>query len=136
MGLVESLRQHMVDVVTDLELTPSQAVAIRNLDQPRSQRELADRLGLDASSVTDIADELEARGLLKRRVDPSDRRIRLLELTPAGVKLGQEFFVRMVEDAPPLRNLTRPERATLQTLLAKMVEPRDVLSPTFRPKGR
>jgi hypothetical protein len=40
---------------------PVQAAAVRNLYQPRSQRDLANRLELDASSITDIADQLEAK---------------------------------------------------------------------------
>jgi DNA-binding MarR family transcriptional regulator len=136
-GLVQTMRQHMLDVIDDLELTPAQAAAIRNLYQPRSQRELAARLDLDASSVTDIADQLEARGLLERQVDPQDRRVRLLSLTPQGEKLRREFFIRMIDDAPPLRGLTKTERATLQALLTKTVEPRDFLTvPIFRTKAR
>jgi len=136
-GLVQSLRQHMLDVVTELDLTPAQAAALRNLYEPRSQRDLATRLELDASSVTDIADQLEARGLLERQVNPDDRRVRLLKLTPEGEALRQAFFVRMIHDAPPLAGLSETERATLQRLLAKTVEPRDFLTvPTFRAKAR
>ena len=136
-GLVQSLRQHMLDVVAELDLTPAQAAALRNLYEPRSQRDLAARLELDASSVTDIADQLEARGLLRREVNPEDRRVRLLKLTPEGEALRQTFFARMIHDAPPLRGLSETERATLQRLLAKTIEPQDFLTvPTFRAKAR
>ena len=136
-GLVQSLRKHMLDVVADLGITPAQAAAVRNLYQPRSQRDLAARLELDASSVTDIADQLEARGLLERQVDSDDRRVRLLKLTSSGETLRRQFFARMIHDAPPLQGLTDAERATLQQLLAKTVEPLDFLTvPTFRAKAR
>lgn len=136
-GLVQSLRQHMLDVVAELGLTPAQAAAVRNLYQPRSQRELANRLELDASSVTDIADQLEDRGLLERQIDPNDRRVRLLKLTPEGEALRREFFTRMIQGAPPLQGLTDIERDTLKSLLAKTVEPQDFLTvPTFRAKAR
>jgi DNA-binding MarR family transcriptional regulator len=136
-GLVQSLRKHMLDVVADLGLTPAQAAALRNLYQPRSQRDLANRLELDASSVTDIADQLEARGLIERQVDPDDRRVRLLRLTGEGQTLRREFFTRMIHDAPPLRDLSDADRDALQSLLAKTVEPQDFLTvPTFRAKAR
>lgn len=136
-GLVQSLRKHMLDVVADLGLTPAQAAAVRNLYEPRSQRDLANRLELDASSITDIADQLEARGLLERQVDPGDRRVRLLKLTGDGQRMRREFFTRMIHDAPPLRDLSDGDRDTLQSLLAKSVEPQDFLTvPTFRAKAR
>jgi DNA-binding MarR family transcriptional regulator len=136
-GLVQSLRKHMLGVAADLGLTPAQAAAVRNLYQPRSQQDLANRLELNASSVTDIADQLEAQGLVERQVDSDDRRIRLLSLTPKGETVRREFFARMIQDAPPLKGLSRGERATLQRLLAKSVEPEDFLTvPTFRAKAR
>jgi hypothetical protein len=83
------------------------------------------------------ADQLEARGLLERQVDPDDRRVRLLKLTGEGQKLRREFFTRTIHDAPPLRDLSDADRDTLQSLLAKTVEPQDFLTvPTFRAKAR
>lgn len=49
-----------------------------------SQTELADRIGLDTSSLVRLIDLLEQRGLLERRTDPADRRARRLLLTPRG----------------------------------------------------
>lgn len=49
-----------------------------------AQTELAERIGLDSSSVVRLIDLLEARGLLRRRVNPADRRARLIELTETG----------------------------------------------------
>lgn len=49
-----------------------------------SQTELAMRVGLDASSLVRLLDLLEARGLVERQVDPTDRRARRIVLTPAG----------------------------------------------------
>jgi DNA-binding MarR family transcriptional regulator len=46
---------------------------------------LAAGLGLDATTVTRHLDELEARGLITRRPDPSDRRAALVRLTPQAV---------------------------------------------------
>lgn len=49
-----------------------------------SQTELAMRVGLDASSLVRLLDLLSGRGLVERRIDPRDRRARLLHLTPEG----------------------------------------------------
>src|ERR1700690_1440870 len=46
--------------------------------------QLATRFGVNPAWVTDIVDRLEARGDVIRCVSPEDRRVKLLELTPAG----------------------------------------------------
>src|SRR5262249_1389992 len=48
---------------------------------------LAARLGVDRSHVTLVVEELAARGLIERRLDAADRRVRLLHLTSKGEKL-------------------------------------------------
>ena len=52
-----------------------------------SQLELANRVGVTPSVVVDMLDELEPLGAIKRVADPSDRRRRIISLTPAGRKL-------------------------------------------------
>lgn len=49
-----------------------------------SQTELAERVGLDGSSLVRLIDLLEGRGLIERRIDPADRRARHIHLTGAG----------------------------------------------------
>ena len=46
-----------------------------------TQREIADKLGLDTSSLIPLIDRLEAKELVQRKPDPSDRRINRLYLT-------------------------------------------------------
>jgi DNA-binding MarR family transcriptional regulator len=54
---------------------------------------LAAELGMTASSVTRLADRMEAAGLLARGTDPRSRSIVTLEVTAAGIDL----VVRVVE---------------------------------------
>jgi DNA-binding MarR family transcriptional regulator len=49
-----------------------------------TQAELAHAVRRDQTRLIPILDRLEARGLLRRVVDPADRRNRVVELTPAG----------------------------------------------------
>ncbi len=49
--------------------------------------DLADRLAVDAPTVTRRVQQLEARGLLRRTADPVDRRAQLVQLTPAGTRM-------------------------------------------------
>jgi len=50
----------------------------------RNQASIADALGLDRTVMTHTIDELEAAGLVERRLDPRDRRARQIVLTDAG----------------------------------------------------
>ena len=54
---------------------------------PRSQLAVARAAAVDRSLLVGVLDELEEAGLVARRPDPTDRRVRILEATPAGVDL-------------------------------------------------
>lgn len=49
-----------------------------------SQRELADAIGIRGPTLTHHLDVMESAGLVTRRRDPANRRVHLVELTPAG----------------------------------------------------
>lgn len=49
-----------------------------------TQHELAERCGLDDSSLVRLIDALVARGLVERRPKPTDRRAKCVHLTGAG----------------------------------------------------
>lgn len=48
----------------------------------------------DNSNLTRLVDRLEARGLVRRAADPHDRRVTLVQLTPAGAALIAELRPR------------------------------------------
>lgn len=52
-----------------------------------TQAELGKALGLDRTTLMTQLDRLERRGLVVRRADPRDRRIRIPEITEAGNNL-------------------------------------------------
>ncbi len=49
-----------------------------------SQNELASLVEVEPITIARLIDRLEARGLVERRLDPADRRVRRLHLTPAA----------------------------------------------------
>lgn len=55
-------------------------------DSPRTVAQMARELGLARQSVQRVADALEADGLVAYIDNPSDRRARLVAITPAGVE--------------------------------------------------
>jgi DNA-binding MarR family transcriptional regulator len=91
---------------------------------PASQGPLADRLCLDRSDLVTFLDELETRGLVVRTADPTDRRRKIVELTPAGGQLlaGLDELV-FAADEELLAGLSADERATLVRLLQRILPP-------------
>ncbi|WP_241779934.1 MarR family winged helix-turn-helix transcriptional regulator [Streptomyces natalensis] len=53
----------------------------------RSQAALAEAIGADKTRIIAVLDDLDERGLIRRRPDPADRRVRLLSITPEGRRL-------------------------------------------------
>jgi len=70
----------------DLSLEPRHFGLLRAIDATNgaTQHALGDCLQIPASSVVALLDGLEEKGLVRRRLDPGDRRIRVVELTEQG----------------------------------------------------
>jgi DNA-binding MarR family transcriptional regulator len=66
----------------------------------RTQAALADAIGADKSRIIGTLDELQDAGLIERTPDPSDRRVRLLSITPKGrrVRRSARKDIRAQED--------------------------------------
>ena len=119
----ERVHAHFAAVVAELDLAPMQAKALHELDaeQPISMRELANRLRADPSNVTGLIDRLEARGLVERRPDPHDRRIKGLALTAAGAKLRQRLFTRLYAAPRSVAELSQRDQRCLTDVLERIL---------------
>jgi DNA-binding MarR family transcriptional regulator len=88
-----------------------------------SQKEISERLGIDASDLVALLDDLEKAGLANRKRDERDRRRYAVMPTPAGAKALKQRLVdveRLNEEM--LSPLTPPEREELHRLLLKLFE--------------
>ena len=89
--------------------------------QLASQRELAEAVGIQGATLTHHLDAMESAGLVTRRRDPANRRLHLVELTPAGDAL----FLRLRDAAMAfdqrLRSgLSESEVTQLEALLTRL----------------
>ena len=66
-----------------LGLTPSESRTLSHSARAGTVRQnvLAERMGVEAMTLSASLDRLEARGLIKRLADPTDRRAKLVQLT-------------------------------------------------------
>lgn len=107
------------------DVTPSQVRAIRVLDTHGGVRskELAEHLRIAPRSATEVVDALEAKGLVSRTPDPTDRRATVVALTDRGRELSEEVRrLRGAESERLFRRLSATDRADLARILAKLSE--------------
>ena len=75
-----------VDALAPFNLSGRElAVLLVIADQPpASQLQVANRMGVDRTTMVALVDELEAKGLVERHRSPQDRRKNIVQLTNAG----------------------------------------------------
>lgn len=109
---------------TVLDLTPTQiSTMIRLLDEGEcSQNELGRRTAMDVATIKGVVDRLRAKGLVRLRPDPNDRRRTTISVPAPQDDLRETLHAvgrRITRQT--LNPLTPAERRTLLRLLAKMV---------------
>ena len=107
----------------DLDLTLSLASLLCYLADfgPVTQSRAADHLRQGRAVTGTQVDRLEARGLVERHTDPSDRRVWLVDLTDAGRDLARRAIAIDIEVRGALRTgVSRAERQALARLLVRL----------------
>jgi MarR family transcriptional regulator, transcriptional regulator for hemolysin len=56
-----------------------------------TQKEIADKVGIEGATLVPILDKMEKEGLLKRRLDSNDRRVNRIYLTPKSDSLWESM---------------------------------------------
>ena len=96
--------------------------AIMNMKGPKSQRDVAKRLRVEGATITRIIDILGAEGLVARTVDPKDRRINLVEISPKGEAVLKEIFAIYDEVRDDVvEDLSADEKRVLSSALDRML---------------
>ncbi|MET7679752.1 MarR family transcriptional regulator [Streptomyces sp. NPDC005423] len=107
----------------DHSLTGAQARLLSLLSlEPLPMRKLAHKLKCEPSNVTGIVDRLEARGLVERRPDPADRRVKLAAATEEGLRTARSLRESLRFAKEPLAGLSDEERLALRGLLRRMLD--------------
>lgn len=98
-------------------------LATHEEDEPLSQAELAEKVGVSAMAVTTMCDRLAAAGWIERRPSPQDRRVNQLHILPKARKaleralaIGDELTERVFAD------FSAAERKQLISLLSRARE--------------
>ncbi|WP_020667345.1 MarR family winged helix-turn-helix transcriptional regulator [Amycolatopsis nigrescens] len=130
--LAKTAHKLQAHTVGDLGLTPAQARALSMLGRcqaPPRMAELAERLHVVPRAVTPVVDALEEAGLVRRRIDPGNRRSTLVELTADGTEMCRRVAEHRGRVAGELfAPLTDAQRRTLLELLDKVDQAQTVPS--------
>jgi DNA-binding MarR family transcriptional regulator len=71
----------------DIERNFAVLILIEESGKPMSQQELADYLHIDKAAVVRMINYLTSKNILERKVNPTDRRQYMLQLTPKAKKI-------------------------------------------------
>jgi MarR family transcriptional regulator, lower aerobic nicotinate degradation pathway regulator len=87
---------------------------------PSSQKDISRRLGIDASDLVSLLDDLEERGLVERNRDDRDRRRYLVTITTKGAGALHRHMVSMQKTNDILLGaLSAEERDRLREMLIR-----------------
>lgn len=95
-------------------------ILLRLARKPMTVKEVASAATIDAPAATVAVNDLEDHGLVVRKVDPNNRRCKLVSLTGAGLELVER--VNAIDDAAPaaLSGLDDEDLVTLEAIVAKI----------------
>jgi DNA-binding MarR family transcriptional regulator len=106
-----------------LSATARQVLAvIEGAGRPLEPTEIAQRVLITTASITVLIDNLEKRNLVRRLPHPTDRRKRLIDITPEARRIVDEFLpsFHAREHAVVSNALTSTEQRRLLRMLAKL----------------
>lgn len=88
-----------------------------------NQLTLGQELGIDKATIVKIIDKLEKLKLVKRDVDPTDRRSKLVSLTAKGSAMLEKIRVIRCElEAEVFKQFTKEDEAHLRRLVPQLLE--------------
>ncbi|MFF4100710.1 MarR family winged helix-turn-helix transcriptional regulator [Streptomyces sp. NPDC001903] len=121
-SVVARYHEEYEDAAASHQLTGAQARVLTLLSlEPMPMRRIAQQLKCEPSNITGIVDRLESRGLVERRPDPADRRVKLAAPTQEGLQTADRLRESLDFAREPLAGLSTAERAVLRDLLKRML---------------
>ncbi|MHB8470550.1 MAG: MarR family winged helix-turn-helix transcriptional regulator [Gaiellaceae bacterium] len=86
-----------------------------------NQSALASHAHVEGATITHHVDQLERLGLVRRVADPSDRRVRKIEPTPAGIALHKRMLAEAKRfEAKTFAGVSEAEREQLRRTLERI----------------
>ena len=124
-AVARRLRAASMTSLSAWDITPAQMRTIRVLTAHEGgmrSSELAHHLHIAPRSATEVIDAVEAKELVTRSPDPTDRRATLVTLTPRGEDLMDEVRrARGLESERLFERLSKTDRSHLARILGRLL---------------
>jgi MarR family transcriptional regulator, transcriptional regulator for hemolysin len=119
-----ALSSELTGALSELGISPrAHCVLSKAMAGGQTQSRLAEMTALDKTTMVVTIDELERAGLAERRTSSTDRRARIIEVTPAGERMvadGERIVSRVYDDV--LSSLPPGQREAFVDALGRLVE--------------
>ena len=131
MGVIPSIQRtahvigrHLESALADVGVDQGEARVLSALAAgPRTVASLVEAVGVKRSTLTNILDRLETRGLARREINPADRRSFVVRPTRAGERAARKVARKFdAVDVQLARTTTTRERQAFEAVLAKLEE--------------
>jgi DNA-binding MarR family transcriptional regulator len=122
-AVTRRLRLHTRNALQPWHVSPSQSRALGVLSRHGEMRlsAVAEHLHIAPRSATEVIDDLQQRGLVERRPDPSDRRATLVAMTADGSATAHAIDEARAAEAERLFAVLDPaDRAELARILRRL----------------
>jgi DNA-binding MarR family transcriptional regulator len=116
--------RHLEAALADVGVDQGEAHVLSALAAgPRTVASLVEAVGVKRSTLTNILDRLETRGLARREINPADRRSFVVRPTRAGERAARTVARKFdAVDVELARTTTTRERQAFEVVLAKLEE--------------
>ena len=117
------LSKHRIyELASQHGLTGMQAVTLCLLDQPKPMNSFGKIYNCDPANVTGIIDGLESKQLVTRFESPTDHRLKMVRLEPAGRKIQTQLLHELCDPKGYiLGKLNSQEAEQFSKLIAKLL---------------
>jgi DNA-binding MarR family transcriptional regulator len=115
----------LIEIGIRYDLTAMQTLSLLLLDRPLHMHSLSVAFSCDASNVTGIVDGMRHKQLVQRLENPSDRRVRMIGLSPKGTELRNKILAELVDETDPnpiFQKLSSGELKTFFELIGKVTQ--------------
>lgn len=119
-------KQRIIAIGSESGLTSMQTLTLvlSKPGSPEPMNNLCATFCCDASNVTGIVDGLEQKQLVSRQSHPKDRRVKVVQIEPEGVKVRNQVMQRLTDKESFLfANLTKAETEQFIALVQKIALP-------------
>jgi MarR family transcriptional regulator, transcriptional regulator for hemolysin len=124
-----------LEMKKQLGLTPSQwkIILALNISDGLTQKELADKIYVDGSTLVPILDKMEQNGLIERKADSKDRRINRIFLTSKSESTVDSIILIVLQLRKMIyRGLSENEINSARKILDVMTKNSDELISAFK----